>query len=158
MFSAQTILTQSLPGWCIFASLLLVSLGLIFHSFHNCSGSFGEIDVINCHKLQYILKESIMPCFLWICIKCCELFGCKGMLGIAGLSLVSRSILIDCPAMYFVFVCWQTDIRNINQLSGAINSCFTKIWFPFQPWLQKESSVTGLEPAIPRSEVWCLIH
>ena len=23
---------------------------------------------------------------------------------------------------------------------------------------QKESTVTGLEPAIPRSEVWCLIH
>ena len=23
---------------------------------------------------------------------------------------------------------------------------------------KKESTVTGLEPAIPRSEVWCLIH
>ena len=30
-----------------------------------------------------------------------------------------------------------------------------------QKWIdskQKTSSVTGLEPAIPRSEVWCLIH
>ena len=27
----------------------------------------------------------------------------------------------DCPAMSFVFVCWQINIRNTNQLSWAIN-------------------------------------
>ena len=29
--------------------------------------------------------------------------------------------LADCPAMSFVFVCQQIDIRNTNQLSLAIN-------------------------------------
>ena len=29
--------------------------------------------------------------------------------------------LADCPAMSFVFVCWQINIRNRNQLSWAIN-------------------------------------
>ena len=29
--------------------------------------------------------------------------------------------IADCPAMSFVFVCWQINIRNTNQLSWAIN-------------------------------------
>ena len=29
--------------------------------------------------------------------------------------------LADCPAMSFVFVCWQINIRNRNQLSWAMN-------------------------------------
>ena len=33
----------------------------------------------------------------------------------------AHSALADCPAVSFVFVCWQINIRNTNQLSWAIN-------------------------------------
>ena len=33
----------------------------------------------------------------------------------------SQCPLADCPAMSFVFVCWQINIRNTNQLSWTIN-------------------------------------
>ena len=32
-----------------------------------------------------------------------------------------REAVADCPAMSFVFVCQQINIRNTNQLSWAIN-------------------------------------
>ena len=50
----------------------------------------------------------------------------------------TRSTVVDCPAMSFVFVCWQMNIRNTNQLSWAINKVnwcllyrFYKIIFSF---------------------------
>jgi len=33
----------------------------------------------------------------------------------------SRFLIADCHVMSFVFVCWQINIRNTNQLSWAIN-------------------------------------
>ena len=45
---------------------------------------------------------------------------------IALLSPYSPFWIADCPAMSFVFVCWQINITNTNQLSWAINYILTR--------------------------------
>ncbi len=52
----------------------------------------------------------------------------------------------------YKFMYFQLNVFSIN-FETKTKTNKKKYVFP-----QKSTTVTGLEPAIPRSEVWCLIH